>query len=376
MQDYRVELEAYAGPMDLLLYLVKRDEIDLFDIPMHTLCKQYLEHIRLMKLVDINVASEFLVMAATLVEIKSQMLVPAPEAGEEATDASAGAMVDFDPRRELVRQLLEYKRFKDAARALEERQERWMSREARRPGRAAQRTLAELEAMQEAEGEGSGEDTDPVELDMDDLSVADLCEAFARLMQSIGQGEARHQVVYDDTPLSLHAEDILDRLRREGGEAGLTLQQMFVGRARRSEMIGLFLATLELVRQRRVSVIQAEVGGELRLRAQPPQDELEGAAPPTADAGYEWPDEAQRRRAERRAKLRDAHAARRGPNSGGEAGGELDGGLDGEADLDPEADDGEFEDPDAEDLNDAEEPAEPDADAGQVEGAEGDAPRL
>ncbi len=137
MQDYRVELEAYAGPMDLLLYLVKRDEIDLFDIPMHTLCKQYLEHIRLMKLVDINVASEFLVMAATLVEIKSQMLVPAPEAGEEATDASAGAMVDFDPRRELVRQLLEYKRFKDAARALEERQERWMSRAQARPGGAA-----------------------------------------------------------------------------------------------------------------------------------------------------------------------------------------------------------------------------------------------
>ena len=340
--EYRVRLDAYAGPLDLLLYLVKRHEIDLHDIPMATLTGQYLEHLRVIEQLpgqfDVDTAGEFLVMAATLVEVKSQMLMPrlrdggggddAAE-GEGAKDAAEG--LDLDPRFELVQQLLAYKRYKDASLALGARQAEW---DARYPAEASapRRDPATTQAGGEAEAGGFGDAAKPFELDLEDVNIMDLCAAFGRMLDSIGfTGD--HEVTYDDTPISLHAEDIADRLARDGGgEAGpgLTLGELFVGRSSRSELIGLFLATLELVRQRRVKVMQDEAApgesGGIRLYLRPeadretPTDEspADWTDPGTGEVVYDWPSERDRRRAERRAQLRATYAEKR------EAGEEVD----------------------------------------------------
>src|SRR5947209_19894548 len=108
--EYQVELDAFRGPLDLLLFLVKRNEVDICDIPIAKIADQFLEYLKVPPLIDVEWAGEFLVMAATLMEIKSKFLLPRPE--ESAAEES-------DPRRELVRQLVEYKKYKDAAVLLE-----------------------------------------------------------------------------------------------------------------------------------------------------------------------------------------------------------------------------------------------------------------
>ena len=114
MSQYRVNLEIFAGPLDLLLYLVRKDEVDIYDIPISNITSEYIKYIEMLKLFDIELAGDFLVMAATLMEIKSAMLLPGVE--EESEEESQAV----DPRKELVRQLLEYKKFKDAANLLED----------------------------------------------------------------------------------------------------------------------------------------------------------------------------------------------------------------------------------------------------------------
>jgi len=292
MQDYRVDLDVYHGPLDLLLYLIRRDEIDIHDIPVARITEQYLEYVRTLKTLDINLAGEFLVMAATLMEIKSAMMSPRPpESGEEESgaDISGGAGAE-DPRYELVQQLLAYKRFKDAAYALDRRRETFEARFPRRPA-AFERDAAE-----------------PKDLDLDDVSVWDLLEAFSKLMEQVG-GPPRIDLVHDDTPLELHAEDIVDRLQREGA---MTLQAMFIGR-RGDEMIGLFLATLELIRQQKVRAEQDEIAGEIRLVPRPesewfnPDDEtgrIELKFDPADPDNFDWPDEDTRRRYARRMERR------------------------------------------------------------------------
>ncbi|MCK4601686.1 MAG: segregation/condensation protein A, partial [Phycisphaerae bacterium] len=109
MNDYRVNLDIYNGPVDLLLYLIRRDEVDIYDIPISRITAQYMQHVDLIRTLDPDLAGEFLVMAATLMEIKTRMLLPTP------TPQEADGDEPFDPRGELVRQLLEYKAFKDAA---------------------------------------------------------------------------------------------------------------------------------------------------------------------------------------------------------------------------------------------------------------------
>ncbi|MEM8738886.1 MAG: segregation/condensation protein A, partial [Planctomycetota bacterium] len=328
--DYRVQLDAYAGPLDLLLYLVKRHEIDLHDIPVARITEQYLHHLRVIESLpgplDVDRAGEFLVMAATLVEIKSAMLMPRLEAQDETDNPDAPAPDESaDPRFELVQQLLAYKRFKDASLALDERRREWDDRFpalASPPPAPARPDPADADPSQGPPDTQAPDQARP-DLDLEDVNVLDLCAAFGRMLDAIGfTGD--HQVTYDDTPLSLHADDIADRLERDGGDRGMTLQQIFVGRASRSEMIGLFLATLELVRQRRVRVAQAPQGGELRLQLRPPadRDDLDDSDdqqspdwrdPETGEIQYDWPDDATRRRAEKRAKIRAAYAAKGQP---------------------------------------------------------------
>ena len=292
--DYRVELDTYSGPLDLLLLLVRRHEIDLHDIPVADLADQYLRHLDLLKETDVNLAGEFLVMAATLLEIKSAMLLP-PAQAEEGESAVPDEILD--PRYELVQQLLAYKRFKDAAFELEQRRHDWQSRLPWRPPQ-------ELDELGSDADEASAE---PIEIDLEDVHILDLCRSFAQILESIGRGPAYHEVVYDDTPIALHAEDILDRLRRDGA---LTLQAIFEGRESRSELVGLFLAMLELVRQRALSVLQERIGGQIQLQLRDQDRELaddqtpDWRDPETGEVQYEWPSEELRLRAERRAELR------------------------------------------------------------------------
>ncbi|MFW6155439.1 MAG: segregation and condensation protein A [Planctomycetota bacterium] len=234
MEPYRVNLDVYNGPLDLLLYLIRRDEVDIYDIPIAAITDQYCKYVNFLQEINPNLAGDFLVMAATLLEIKSRTLLPTPAADEDADGEGP-----IDPRAELVRQLLQYKAFKDAAAELADAADQAALRHPRRP------VAPEFEQP---------------DLDLENVQVWTLLEAFATLMASVGARERRHEVIYDDTPISLHAEDIVDRLTREGN---MTFTEIFRGRESRSEVIGLFLAMLELIRQDRVRIRQETVFGEI-----------------------------------------------------------------------------------------------------------------
>ncbi len=247
--EYRVDLPVYNGPLDLLLYLIKRDELDIYDIPIAQITETYTQYVEMLREMsrnqnlDINVAGDFVVMAATLMEIKSAMLLPKPkiEPGQEASAAQELA----DPRYELVQQLLEYKRFKDNAMLLERQQQMHQERYPRVP--------VKLE----------GDANEPPPVDLDEVQIWDLLTAFNRLMKEVGVRQPRfHEVTYDDTPIDLHAADIEDRLGREGK---LTLRQLIIGRHSRSEMIGIFLALLELIREKKILVEQAEAMDDIQI---------------------------------------------------------------------------------------------------------------
>ncbi|HEX8323828.1 MAG TPA: segregation/condensation protein A [Tepidisphaeraceae bacterium] len=251
--DYRVDLPVFHGPLDLLLFLIKRDELDITDIPIHSITQSYLGYLEQLRKspsgFDINTAGDFVVMAATLMEIKSAMLLPEPPAVTK--DGATTAAQDLaDPRQELVQQLLEYKRLKDNANLLERQQSDYFNRFARVP--------ASLDG-----------DDEPPPLDLDEIQIYDLLAAFTRLMKDTGgRGPRMHEVVYDETPIALHAADIEDRLRRE---KSVSLRTLLIGRTSKSEMIGVFLALLELVREKRVLVSQEEAGDDLILTDAPPE---------------------------------------------------------------------------------------------------------
>ena len=254
MNEYRVNLDIYNGPLDLLLYLIRRDELDIYDIPISRVTEQYVKYVELLQQVDPNLAGEFLVTAASLMEIKTRMLLPTPSPEEGAADGSAG----LDPRAELVRQLLQYKAFKDAAADLNE--------------------AARLRAMK-FERHVAVPGMEGVEYDLDDVQVWDLLDAFSKLMASIGAQPREHQVIYDDTPVELHAADIMDRLAREGA---MTFSRIFEGRTNRGEIVGLFLALLELVRQKKILAVQDTIFGEISIVPRP--DALDDKPAGFADA--------------------------------------------------------------------------------------------
>jgi len=265
--DYKVQLDVYSGPLELLLYLIRREEVDVRDIPIARITEQYLRHVEVIRRIDINLAGEFLVMAATLMEIKSRMLIPRPpSANVEGAEGTGPSTVEdlADPRYELVKQLLAYKEFKDAATDLR------------------RRAQTESDRFPRAIPRGSGPRVAP--LDIEDLDLFRLIDAFNAIMTSVGHSAFGHEVVYDDTPISLHQADILDRLTRDaadtanGAAKGLTLQDIFVGRTSKSEMIGLFLATLELIRQKKIMVEQSEMLGEIRIKLREDSPEAQPSA--------------------------------------------------------------------------------------------------
>jgi len=251
MTGYRVNLEIYNGPLDLLLYLIRREEVDIYDIPIARITEQYVKYVELLRQLDCNLAGEFLVLAASLMEIKTRMLLPTPPAEEVTAE-----QLQIDPRAELVRQLLEYKAFKDAAGDLRE--------------------AAEMQALRFGRQVAPPAD-EQRQLDLESVQVWDLLDAFSRLMEAVGARPGAHEVIYDDTPVELHAADILDRLQRDGP---LTFRRIFEGRSGLGELLGLFLALLELVRLRKVFASQDRDFGEIHvhLNPNPPAENAAGEA--------------------------------------------------------------------------------------------------
>lgn len=242
MTEYRVNLDIFAGPLDLLLYLVRKEEVDIYDIPIARITDQYVRYVEMLKRLDIDLAGDFLVLAATLMEIKSAMLLPQPEPGQ------AGYEDIIDPREELVRQLLEYKKFKDAANLLEDSAEVRKERFTRPDS-----LIAALKSDQQQD-----------EVDIEQISIWTLLEAFDGIMQATGR-LAEFDHITDDTPIDLYEIDILHRLQAEGS---LTLESIFQGRTNRMVLAGLFLAMLELIRLRLIWVEQVhELAGPIYLRA-------------------------------------------------------------------------------------------------------------
>jgi len=232
--SYAVKLPAFEGPLDLLLHLIKKNEINIYDIPISLITGQYLEYLTLMKSLSLTLAGEFLVMAATLIHIKSRTLLPPSETDEVEED-------EEDPRADLVMRLLEYQRFKEAAQGFEAREQEWREVFYREPTA------------------GSGGPTD--EINLVDLSLFDLLEALRGVMERAPTIQGL-EIVVDELSVQDRMSLVLDRLE---GQESVTFTSLFDGDSTRLSMIVTFLALLELIRLKRVRIIQAELFGAIRV---------------------------------------------------------------------------------------------------------------
>jgi len=237
--SYRVRLDEFEGPLDLLLHLIKKNEINIYDIPVAVITKQYLDYISIMKYLNLEVAGEFLVMAATLIHIKSRMLLPVETDGDDDEDGGE------DPRAELVRRLLEYKQFKEAAAELVERGQQW--REVF--GRPALFEPARTSLPEEA-------DDTPLE-----LTLFDLVDAFQDIVQRT-PGKAPVEVTADHLTVKDRMNYILERLENE---PAVPFEALFLPEEGRLVVIVTFLGLLELIRIRLVRAYQAETFGAILL---------------------------------------------------------------------------------------------------------------
>lgn len=235
-EDYRVQLDVFSGPLDLLLYLIRRDEVDIEDVRVAPIAEQYLEYVHMLEQLDPNTAGEFLALAATLIELKSRALLPTPPIESIEDD-------DDDPRSQLVRQLLEYKRFKDAARALGTAADDRAQRFVRKPA----------DLPEELRG-----------VELEEVEVWDLLGAFNRVMAAIGARPTAHEVRFDETPQEVYAAVIVEMVTTAGTKR---FDQLFDGRSDRAEIVGLFLALLELIRKQRIRAEQDKPLGTIYLFA-------------------------------------------------------------------------------------------------------------
>ena len=234
--QFRVSLEAFEGPLDLLLYLVRRTEVDIQDIEISRVTDDYLAVLNHASSIDIDLAGEFLVMAATLIEIKSRSLVPAEQRSEVEGD-EIDAVGEMDPREDLIRQLLAFQRIRTAGEGLDWQRQQFALRYR---ARVSKREVAE---------------NDEPSLELEDVHILDLADAYEHIASAIDFARlGAHHIEIDDTPVELCQEDLLDRLKRSP-DGTITLNSTFEG-LKAAERMGMFLATLELVRVGTVTVFQ------------------------------------------------------------------------------------------------------------------------
>jgi segregation and condensation protein A len=230
--EYKVQLDAFYGPLDLLLYLIKKAEVDIYDIPISTITDQYVEHIELLHKVDLAKAGEFMETAAMLMEIKSKMLLPREEVTFDEIE---------DPRSDLVKQLLEYRRFKHLAVELEQKA-------ADRAKRFSRGITEKIERNQE-------------EVPLEDVTLWDLLQAFGKLLKETGS-ETESQIIHDETPVRTYMAQVMQQLEQQ---PSVTFTQLFEQKKNLVERIGLFLALLELTRMGQIKVEQTADFKEINL---------------------------------------------------------------------------------------------------------------
>lgn len=238
---YRVQLDAFEGPMDLLLYLIRKHEVNLHDIPLSLITDQYLGFLDQLDSIDIDLAGEFLVTAATLMELKSRMLAASLEQSDD-DDEEKPRDAENDPRAELVAQLLAYKKYRDAATMLDDRRQEW---EQLAPVHSA---AIDDESVREAMDEMG-------ELEIEDLDLSDLVNAFRVIVESVNFDRlGEHEVMSDDTPIEVYAGDIVDALNNSLSTKTTTTLRTLITNKPRQQMVGMFLALLVLVRDQRVLI--------------------------------------------------------------------------------------------------------------------------
>lgn len=232
-EEYKVELEIFEGPLDLLLYLIKKEEVEIYDIPIERITNQYMKYLDVLKMLDLNIAGDFLVMAATLMMIKSRMLLPVEERAEEEED-------EEDPRWDLVRQLVEYKKFKDAALHLEEFE-------------AIQQNVF---ARDSEEGIELGEEAD---MAMRDVGIFDLISAFSDALKKMEREDLK-EIFFERFTVAEKVDQILQALKDSDT---LIFSALFSGITSRSEIVCTFLALLELIRLKQVTVKQNDTFSDI-----------------------------------------------------------------------------------------------------------------
>lgn len=236
---YQVKLEAFTGPMDLLLHLIRKHKINIYDIPIALIARQYLEYLSLMKTLNLSLAGEFLVMAATLLHIKSRMLLPKEDIPDSEEEDG------LDPRIELVRQLVEYEQFKDAAASLVDRQRMWQESFLREP------LPPPIQPVVSEEEEWIGED----------LQLFDLLSALQEVLERTTP-TGFVELTRENWTVQERIQAILERLEVE---STIPFDQLFDRQLSRPLVITTFLALLELVRMNLVRLFQGEWFGTIHV---------------------------------------------------------------------------------------------------------------
>ena len=235
--DYAIKLDIFEGPLDLLLYLIKKNEIDIYNIPIALITEQYLHYLNMIKSLNLDLAGEYLVMAATLIHIKSKMLLPVPQepSDEESED---------DPRFELIKQLLEYQTFKEAAADLGKRP--LLERD----------VFVRLAPMPAEIGKSDTEEEELIE-----VSIFELIEAFHHLVSRIDKKELL-EIDLEKMSITDIINDVMERLTRE---KNLTFDELIGEKRGRRNVIYTFLAILELIKLKMIKAYQTSAFGVIRV---------------------------------------------------------------------------------------------------------------
>jgi len=225
---FSVNLDLFHGPLDLLLYLVRKHELDVTEIPIARVTDQYLEYLAVLEQIDVDAVGDFLDVASMLIEIKSRMVLPGDEEVEQELE---------DPRHELVRRLLEYKEYRDAASMLDQRSREWQCRFGRLANDLPARPI------------------EPHEQPIQRVELWDLVSAFGRVLKQRSHIARAANIRYDDTPIHVFMRRIDRQLRRDGRSQ---FASFFDGAVHKSTLVGMFLAVLQLMRYGHARATQSE----------------------------------------------------------------------------------------------------------------------
>ncbi len=237
--DYRIKLPVFEGPLDLLLFLIRKNELDIYDIPIESVTRQYIDALRAMQQLDLDVAGEFFVMAATLMEIKSRLLLPK---GQHAIDPNAEED-EMDPRWELVHQLLQYKKFKEAAAAL---------------GSMATDRQNLLDRLV------SARDTNSLDRPLKAVGRIELWDAFNFVLRRLAEKLVVGEIHDEQVTVADQMSWLLDRIRVE---RSFIFSQLFTGPVTLRRLVATFLAVLELTRLKQLRLSQVEAFADIQIES-------------------------------------------------------------------------------------------------------------